>query len=42
MGEEKKKKCCGVTKFFVSLIVLAGLAWGGWFAYAKATNRPDC
>lgn len=42
MAEEKKKKCCSVGKCFLALIVLAAVAYGGWFGYAKATGRPDC
>jgi len=44
MGEENKK-CCGgsvIKKFFVSVIALAVLAYGGWFAYAKYTGNANC
>ncbi len=41
MGGEKKK--CGggfFKKLLISAIVLPLLAFGGWFAYAKATGDP--
>ncbi len=41
MAEEKKKRC-GVGKFLLAIVLLAAATYGGWFAYAKATGRPDC
>jgi hypothetical protein len=43
MGEEKKK-CCGgfFKKLLVSVIALAALTYGGWFAYAKYSGDPKC
>lgn len=42
MGDEKKQSGSPIKKFFVSIIVLAVLAYGGWFAYVKYTGDANC
>lgn len=41
MGDEKKKGG-GLKKLVLAIVLVAVAAYGGWFAYAKATGRPDC
>ena len=43
MGEDKKcdKGSCSVTKFFVAILLLGGLAIGGSVAAAKVTGHPE-
>lgn len=41
MGDEKKKGGGLFKKFLITVILLPLLAFGGWFAYAKATGNPE-